>query len=322
MLTVDHLSKRLPNGKLLLRDINFSVGEGEFVAILGRSGTGKTILLRCINRLTTPDGGEIVLTDNGNLLNITRSDANEIKEVRRRIGMIFQSFNLVKRRSVIENVLIGKLGRSGMVRSLMRRFEDDDIEMAHRALDRVGISDLADRRAGTLSGGEQHLGMVYQNPQMGLRLDVTAGGNIAEKLLAAGWRNVGEIRDRGGLLLKRTEIPLERMDEAPRNFSGGMQQRVQIAKELANDPDVLLLDELTTGLDVSVQARILDLIKEIRRSTDAAMILITHDPGVIKLLSERTIVLKDGRIVEMGVTDQILEDPQHEYTQLLVNSVL
>jgi putative phosphonate transport system ATP-binding protein len=112
------------------------------------------------------------------------------------------------------------------------------------------------------------------------------------------------------------------MDEAPRNFSGGMQQRVQIAKALANDPDVLLLDELTTGLDVSVQARILDLIKEIRRSTDAAMILITHDLGVIKLLSERTIVLKDGRIVEMGLTDQILEDPQHEYTQLLVNSVL
>jgi len=97
---------------------------------------------------------------------------------------------------------------------------------------------------------------------------------------------------------------------------------VQIAKALANDPDVLLLDELTTGLDVSVQARILDLIKEIRRSTDAAMVLITHDLGVIKLLSERTIVLKDGRIVEMGLTDQILEDPQHEYTQLLVNSVL
>jgi len=155
MLTVDHLSKRLPNGKLLLRDINFSVGEGEFVAILGLSGTGKTILLRCINRLTTPDGGKIVLIDNGNLLNITQSDAGEIREVRRQIGMIFQSFNLVKRRSVIENVLIGKLGRIGTIRSLMRRFADEDVEMAHRALSRVGISDLADRRAGTLSGGEQ-----------------------------------------------------------------------------------------------------------------------------------------------------------------------
>lgn len=169
---------------------------------------------------------------------------------------------------------------------------------------------------------ELHFGMVYQNPQMGLRLDVTSGGNIAEKLLAANWRNVGRIRERAGRLLERTEIPLERMDETPRNFSGGMQQRVQIAKALANDPDVLLLDELTTGLDVSVQARILDLIKDIRRNTNVAIVLITHDLGVIKLLAERTIVLKDGRIVEMGLTDQILEDPQHEYTQLLVNSVL
>ena len=167
-----------------------------------------------------------------------------------------------------------------------------------------------------------HTGMVYQNPQLGLKFDITSGGNIAEKLLAANWRNVGRIRERAGELLERTEIPLARMDDLPRNFSGGMQQRVQIAKALANDPDVLLLDELTTGLDVSVQARILDLIKDIRRNTDAAMVLITHDLGVIRLLAERTIVLKNGRIVEAGLTDQILEDPQHEYTQLLVNSVL
>ncbi|MBC2698197.1 MAG: ATP-binding cassette domain-containing protein [ANME-2 cluster archaeon] len=167
-----------------------------------------------------------------------------------------------------------------------------------------------------------HTGMVYQNPQLGLKFDITSGGNIAEKLLAANWRSVGRIRERAGELLERTEIPLTRMDDMPRNFSGGMQQRVQIAKALANDPDVLLLDELTTGLDVSVQARILDLIKDIRRNTEAAMVLITHDLGVIRLLAERTIVLKNGRIVEAGLTDQILEDPQHEYTQLLVNSVL
>ena len=167
-----------------------------------------------------------------------------------------------------------------------------------------------------------HTGMVYQNPQLGLKFDITSGGNIAEKLLAANWRNVGRIRERAGELLERTEIPLARMDDLPRNFSGGMQQRVQIAKALANDPDVLLLDELTTGLDVSVQARILDLIKDIGRNTEAAMVLITHDLGVIRLLAERTIVLKNGRIVEAGLTDQILEDPQHEYTQLLVNSVL
>jgi len=223
---------------------------------------------------------------------------------------------------VMPGEILGIVGESGSGKSTIVRCLHFDMEPTCSGNDSgcENIFLLNSQRKRAVRN--QHLGMVYQNPRMGLRLDVTAGGNIAEKLLAAGWQNVGKIRDRSGKLLKRTEIPLERMDEAPRNFSGGMQQRVQIAKALANDPDVLLLDELTTGLDVSVQARILDLIKEIRRSTDAAMILITHDLGVIKLLSERTIVLKDGRIVEMGLTDQILEDPQHEYTQLLVNSVL
>ena len=155
MLTVEHLSKVLPDGRLLLKDINFSVGESEFVAILGLSGTGKTIFLRCINGLTMPDGGEVILNNNGNSLHITRSDANQIKEIRCQIGMIFQNFNLVKRRSVIENVLIGKLGRIGMIRSLMNKFTDEDLEMAYGALEKVGVSDLAKRRAGTLSGGEQ-----------------------------------------------------------------------------------------------------------------------------------------------------------------------
>lgn len=229
---------------------------------------------------------------------------------------------------VMPGEILGIVGESGSGKSTIVRCLHFDMAPTGGAAYLRSCNDSGDENIFLLNSQRKravrnlHLGMVYQNPQMGLRLDVTAGGNIAEKLLAAGWRNVGKIRDRSGKLLKRTEIPLERMDEAPRNFSGGMQQRVQIAKALANDPDVLLLDELTTGLDVSVQARILDLIKEIRRSTDAAMILITHDLGVIKLLSERTIVLKDGRIVEMGLTDQILEDPQHEYTQLLVNSVL
>jgi putative phosphonate transport system ATP-binding protein len=112
------------------------------------------------------------------------------------------------------------------------------------------------------------------------------------------------------------------MDDLPKHFSGGMQQRVQIAKALANNPPILLLDEVTTGLDVSVQARVLDLIKYIQRELGISMLVISHDIGVIRLLTSRTAVIKNGRIVEMGLTDQILEDPQHPYTQLLVNSVL
>ena len=166
------------------------------------------------------------------------------------------------------------------------------------------------------------LGMVYQNPLMGIKPHFTAGGNVAEKLLTADVYNVARIRQRAATLLQRTEVPLSRMDDFPANFSGGEQQRVQIAKALANNPPVLLLDEITTGLDLSVQARVLDLIKEIQRDLGIAMIVVSHDLGVIRLLADRTGVMKDGQILEFGLTDQILEDPQHRYTQLLVHSML
>lgn len=165
------------------------------------------------------------------------------------------------------------------------------------------------------------IGMVYQTPRQGLNFDISAGGNIAERLLAAQWRQVGRIRDRASSLLGRMEIPDYRMDDRPGTFSGGMQQRVQVAKALANGPVIVLLDEMTSGLDVSVQAGVLDLIQEIQRETDIALIVVSHDLGVVRLLCERAIVMKNGRVVERGITDQILEDPHHPYTQLLVSSV-
>jgi putative phosphonate transport system ATP-binding protein len=169
---------------------------------------------------------------------------------------------------------------------------------------------------------QRRMGMVYQDPKLGLRMDVSAGGNIAERMLAVGDRHVGTMRMRSLTLLTRTEIPASRMDDSPRFFSGGMQQRVQIAKALANNPDLLLLDELTTGLDVSVQAQILDLIKDIQRSTGVSMLLVSHDLRVIRMLAQRTLVMKCGRLVESGLTDQLLEDPQHPYTQLLVSCII
>ena len=166
------------------------------------------------------------------------------------------------------------------------------------------------------------MGIVYQNPHLGLRMGVSSGGNIAERLLGAGWRNIGKMRQRASELLEKTEIPVQRMDEPPCNFSGGMQQRVQIAKALSNNPLILFLDEVTTGLDLSVQARVLDLIRNLRSEFNLSMLVVSHDLGVINLLCQRTMVMKAGHVVEEGLTDQILQDPQHRYTQLLVASQL
>jgi putative phosphonate transport system ATP-binding protein len=166
------------------------------------------------------------------------------------------------------------------------------------------------------------LGMVYQNPYLGLRMHFSAGANVAEKLIAAGTRNVASMMARTNSLLKHIEVPVNRVNEPPRNFSGGMQQRVQIAKAVANNPPILLLDEVTTGLDLSVQARVLDLVKRIQREFAVTMIVVSHDLAVVRMLADRTVVMLDGRIIEQGITGQIMEDPQHIYTQTLVNSLL
>ena len=112
------------------------------------------------------------------------------------------------------------------------------------------------------------------------------------------------------------------MDESPKNFSGGMQQRVQISKALAIDPAVLFLDEVTSGLDLSVQARILDLLLELHRRLGLTMLVVTHDIGVVRMLTKQTVVMRYGQVVEAGLTDQIIEEPQHPYTQELIYASL
>jgi putative phosphonate transport system ATP-binding protein len=166
------------------------------------------------------------------------------------------------------------------------------------------------------------MGKVYQNPLLGLKMNFSSIGNIAEKLIAAGNRHVDQMEARGTELLNKVNIPVHRRKEAPKNFSGGMQQRVQIAKALSNNPPLLLLDEVTTGLDLSVQASVLDLIKSLQRELNISIVLVSHDLGVIRMLADRTLVMLDGQVIEQGLTDQILEDPQHRYTQQLVHSLL
>lgn len=163
---------------------------------------------------------------------------------------------------------------------------------------------------------------VHQNPRDGLRMGVSAGGNVGERLMAVGARNYGQIRTRALDWLGRVEIAADRIDDRPSAFSGGMQQRLQIARNLVTGPRLVFMDEPTGGLDVSVQARLLDLLRGLVRDMGLSVIIVTHDLAVVRLLADRLMVMKSGRVVEQGLTDQVLDDPQHAYTQLLVSSVL
>jgi putative phosphonate transport system ATP-binding protein len=165
-------------------------------------------------------------------------------------------------------------------------------------------------------------GYVHQDPAMGLRMAVSAGGNVGERLMAVGWRHYGRIRAAAADWLERVEIEVDRIDDAPRAYSGGMRQRLQIARNLVTAPRLVFMDEPTGGLDVSVQARVLDLVRRLVGELGLAAIVVTHDLAVARLLSHRIIVMKGGMAIESGLTDQVLDDPREPYTQLLVSSIL
>jgi phosphonate transport system ATP-binding protein len=166
MFEVKNLTKIYDDGTVALRDVSFEVKEGEFLVVIGLSGSGKSTLLRCINRLIEPTEGQILWDG----VDITTADATQLRHTRRQIGMIFQQFNLVKRSSVLINVLSGRLGYTKPWTSLLHRFPPQDREMAMQALKRVGIADQARKRADELSGGQQQrVGIaraLMQQPRM------------------------------------------------------------------------------------------------------------------------------------------------------------
>jgi phosphonate C-P lyase system protein PhnK len=217
---------------------------------------------------------------------------------------------------------LGIIGESGSGKTTVLRCIAGDVEpAAGTALLRRGPDvlnlfalDGPERRALRVST----IAIVYQDPAQGLNLRISAGGNIAEQLIAAGWRNFGRIRDRASELLARVDVPLDRMDDLVGTFSGGMRQRVQLAKAVANNPALLLLDEPTTGLDAAIAAGVLDLIRDLLEETRVTALVVSHDMTVISMLSSRAVVLRGGRMVEAGLTDQLLEDPQDAYSQQLV----
>ncbi|HEY6297134.1 MAG TPA: ATP-binding cassette domain-containing protein [Streptosporangiaceae bacterium] len=217
---------------------------------------------------------------------------------------------------------LGLIGESGSGKTTVLRCLAGDVTPdAGTALLRQGADELdlfallgAERRALRVST----VSIVYQDPAQGLNLRISAGGNIAERLIAAGGRNFGQLRARAAGLLRRVDVPLDRMDDPVGTFSGGMMQRVQLAKAVANDPDLLLLDEPTTGLDASIAAGVLDLIRDLIEESGVTALVVSHDMTVISMLASRAVVLRDGLMVEAGLTDQLLDDPQHAYSQRLV----
>jgi putative phosphonate transport system ATP-binding protein len=229
--------------------------------------------------------------------------------------------------TVYSGEVLGVVGESGSGKSTLLRMlnleESPDSGAYHLDLPEYAGKNLFrfdrfDRRELRV----RHIGIVYQNPHVGLRMRVSASGNVAERLLMAGERNFGALREAARSSLAASEFPLERLDDLPARLSGGMQQRVQLAKAIALRPAVLLLDEPTTGLDVSVQALVLDTLKRLQRELGLACVIVSHDLGVIRTLSDRVMVMRFGRVVEHGLTDQVLDDPQHAYTQQLVHAKL
>ena len=165
-------------------------------------------------------------------------------------------------------------------------------------------------------------GYVHQDPAMGLRMAVSAGANVGERLMAVGWRHYGKIRASAADWLERVEIDASRIDDPPATYSGGMRQRLQIARNLVTQPRLVLMDEPTGGLDVSVQARLLDLLRGLVAGLGLSAVIVTHDLAVARLLSHRIMVMKGGEVIETGLTDQVLDDPREPYTQLLAASIL
>jgi len=229
--------------------------------------------------------------------------------------------------SVYEGEVVAVVGESGSGKSTLLQLLSLQQPFTRGRI-YYRLRDGETRDLSTLNDAERRLlmrtdwGYVAQDAATGLRMHISAGGNVGERLMGLGWRHYGNIRQEALTWLDRVEIAGDRIDDLPRAFSGGMRQRLVIAKNLVTEPRLIFMDEPTGGLDVSVQARLLDLLRGLVADLGLAVVLVTHDLAVARLLSHRIMVMRLGRVIETGLTDQVLDDPREPYTQLLVSSVL
>jgi len=243
------------------------------------------------------------------------------KSYGRRLGCRVVSF------SIHEGEVLAVVGESGSGKTTLLQLLSGRLAPSAGRV-RYRMRDDVTRDLASLGEAERRFlfrtdwGYVHQDPALGLRMAVSAGANVGERLMAVGWRHYGSIR-RGALTwLERVEIDAGRIDDTPHTYSGGMRQRLQIARNLVTEPRLVFMDEPTGGLDVSVQARLLDLLRNLVTRFRLAAVVVTHDLAVARLLSHRIMVMKSGEVVEAGLTDQVLDDPREAYTQLLVSSIL
>lgn len=213
-------------------------------------------------------------------------------------------------------------GKSTLLNCLSAQINPDNGEVLFHSPSRGDVNILKLTEADQRHLARTEWAYVHQNPRDGLRMAVSAGGNIGERLMNIGSRNYGNIRDTAEDWMERVELNVSRIDHRPSTFSGGMQQRLQIARNLVTGPRLIFMDEPTGGLDVSVQARLLDLLRSLVQELSLSVIIVTHDLAVVRMLADKMVVMQRGNVVETGLADQVLDDPQHPYTQLLVSSIL
>ena len=242
LIRLDHVTKRF-GSNTVLDDLDFSVESGKHVTLIGPSGSGKTTILRLLMTLTKPDEGTITVDGE----QLFPAPEKQIREIRKKIGMVFQQFNLFPNMTVLRNVTEAPVTVLGMPK-------DEAEARALELLDLVGLADKAGAR--------------------------------------------------------------------PTQLSGGQQQRVAIARALAMRPQILLLDEVTSALDPELVAGVLDVLRDIARTTDITMLCVTHEMNFARDISDQVLMFDSGKVIESGPPERIFGDPEQQRTREFLGAIL